>query len=161
MVRYSVRTLAAALFVSAVVAGGAARADSDDDLKDLINDCGGKVDASDIDGCLERAREIAETSPSPYLQGLTARLERQAEASADTDTKHTDASTQTAGTSSVANPSSPKSQRPGYAVAVGGEWDDQKLKTDMNTSNLAGDDAPKEIDMTDDQAAPQEPGPHS
>ncbi|HTW36022.1 MAG TPA: hypothetical protein VMD53_15495 [Rhizomicrobium sp.] len=69
-----------AAFAAAALSGGAYAGDDDDGLKTLIADCGGPdVKSDDIDSCLERAREIGETSPSPQLQSLTARLERMAE----------------------------------------------------------------------------------
>jgi hypothetical protein len=72
-----------AAFAAAVLPGSAAVAD-EDDLKTLVADCGGaSVKQDDIDSCLERARELGETSPSPVLQSLTARLERMAEKGED------------------------------------------------------------------------------
>src|SRR3974390_107395 len=52
-----------------------ARAD-EDDLKSLMADCG-KPDlaSSDILGCMERARVMADTHPSPELQHLLTQLE--------------------------------------------------------------------------------------
>lgn len=82
MARYAGWMFGAAL--GATLLAGSAYADDDDALKSLIADCGGpNVANSDIDSCLERAREIGETAPSPQLQSLTARLERRAEAAMD------------------------------------------------------------------------------
>jgi hypothetical protein len=62
------------------LAGGAYAGEDDGDLKTLLAECGGaSVSGSDIDSCLERARLMGETDPSPKLQTLTARLERKAE----------------------------------------------------------------------------------
>jgi hypothetical protein len=73
-----------AAFGAAALSASAYGADGDDGLKQLVADCGGaNVKPDDIDSCLERARELGETSPSPVLQGLTARLERMAERSDD------------------------------------------------------------------------------
>jgi hypothetical protein len=67
-------------FGAAAFAGTAYATEEEDALKDLVADCGGAdVKSSDIDSCLERARSMGETSPSPKLQGITARLERMAE----------------------------------------------------------------------------------
>jgi hypothetical protein len=69
----------AALGASALV-GSAYGAEDDDTLKTLIAECSGpNVSSPDIDGCLERARVMGETDPSPRLQTLTAKLERLAE----------------------------------------------------------------------------------
>lgn len=75
-----------AIAFGVLTSSGDARAgDNKEALRDLLADCGGpSVSPSDIDGCLERAREIDETSPSPQLQSLLAKLERQAE-DADSD----------------------------------------------------------------------------
>jgi hypothetical protein len=74
IMKWSIFAACAAVALS----GGTALAD--DDIKSLVADCGGPdVKADDIDSCLERARELGETNPSPQLQGLTARLERMAE----------------------------------------------------------------------------------
>lgn len=77
------RLLKGSVFTAMVVvalSGGARAADSDDDLKVLVAECGGpNVKADDIDSCLERARVLGEDNPSPQLQSLTAKLERIAE----------------------------------------------------------------------------------
>ena len=86
MIRIAKWSLAAALAAMAL-AGGARAADDDGDLKSLLADCNNaNIERSDIDSCLERARDISETAPSPLLQGLTARLERRAEALDDGNT---------------------------------------------------------------------------
>jgi hypothetical protein len=78
------RASACAVFAAVALPGGAYAADGDDDLKTLVAECGGpNVKMDDIDSCLERARVLGETSPSPELQGLTGRLERIAERGED------------------------------------------------------------------------------
>lgn len=80
MARIANWTMAAAVLAASTSLLGTARAGDDDDLKSLMADCGKPdVDLSDINGCLERARELSETAPSPQLQSLTAQLERRAE----------------------------------------------------------------------------------
>ncbi|HUO91390.1 MAG TPA: hypothetical protein VMU22_00630 [Rhizomicrobium sp.] len=70
--------------VAAFAMAGNAYAADDDELKTLIADCSGaNVKLDDVDSCLERARVLGEESPSPELQGLTARLERMAEQGED------------------------------------------------------------------------------
>ena len=65
---------------AAALAGSVYGADDNGELTALIAECGGaNVSASDIDGCLERARVMGESDPSPKLQSLTAKLERHAE----------------------------------------------------------------------------------
>jgi hypothetical protein len=83
MTRLTSWTFCAAL--GAVVMTGTALAD-DDTMQSLMADCGGaNVAKDDIDPCLERARELSETAPSPLLQGLTARLERRQQALDDAE----------------------------------------------------------------------------
>lgn len=75
---------ALAAFAAVALPGGVYAADGDDDVKTLVAECGGpNVKVDDIDSCLERARILGEASPSPELQGLTARLERIAERGED------------------------------------------------------------------------------
>lgn len=70
--------------LGAVALASSARADDDDTLKALVADCSGPdVKSSDVDSCLERARAMGESDPSPQLQGLTANLERIAERQQD------------------------------------------------------------------------------
>lgn len=74
-----VSALALVAALAASLPAGSAGASDSDDLKALIADCGGpNVASSEIDSCLERARELGENDPSPQLEGLTARLERRA-----------------------------------------------------------------------------------
>lgn len=68
-----------AVLGTTALAGSAYGAEDDSDLKTLLAECGVNVAASDIDSCLERARVMGEADPSPKLQTLTAKLERQAE----------------------------------------------------------------------------------
>jgi hypothetical protein len=83
MARLASWTFCAAL--GAVLMTGTALAD-DDTIQSLMADCGGpSVAKDDIDPCLERARELSETAPSPLLQGLTARLERRQQALDDAE----------------------------------------------------------------------------
>jgi hypothetical protein len=86
MTRIAKLSLAAAALGALTLAGGARAADDDGDLKALLADCGSaNIERSDINSCLERARDISESAPSPQLQTLTARLERRAEALDDGD----------------------------------------------------------------------------
>lgn len=65
---------------AAMTAGSACAAEDDTELKTLVAECGGaNVNPDDIDSCLERARVMGEANPSPQLQTMTAKLERQAE----------------------------------------------------------------------------------
>jgi hypothetical protein len=83
MTRLASITFCAAL--GAALFAGSALAD-DDTIQSLMADCGGpNVAKDDINSCLERARELGDTAPSPQLQGLTARLERRAEALDDAE----------------------------------------------------------------------------
>jgi hypothetical protein len=76
--------LAALSLVAAALPARAGIWGDDDDLKSVMADCNRPDLAADtIDSCLERARVLNETSPSPQLPSLTARLERRAEALRD------------------------------------------------------------------------------
>src|SRR5215469_15582099 len=86
MTRIAKWSLAAMALGAMAFAGGARAADEDSDLKALLSDCGSaNIERSDIDSCLERARDISENAPSAQLQTLTARLERRAEALDDAE----------------------------------------------------------------------------
>ncbi|HKD20857.1 MAG TPA: hypothetical protein VKB71_02535 [Rhizomicrobium sp.] len=86
MTRIAKWSLAAMALGAMAFAGGARAADEDSDLKALLADCGSaNIERSDIDSCLERARDISENAPSAQLQTLTARLERRAEALDDAE----------------------------------------------------------------------------
>ncbi len=82
MVRIVFCTLLAALALGLIAPGGAARAEDadDEDFNAFLADCDHPdVPMSDIDSCLDRARDFAESRPSPQLQSVTARLERRSE----------------------------------------------------------------------------------
>jgi hypothetical protein len=86
MTRIAKLSLAAAALGALTLAGGARAADENGDLKSLLADCGSaNIERSDIDSCLERARDISEDAPSAQLSSLTARLERRAEALDDAE----------------------------------------------------------------------------
>jgi hypothetical protein len=60
--------------------GAPAQAAGPDSADAVLADCGGAaLPRSAVDSCLERARVLDETSPSPQLQSLEAQLSRQAE----------------------------------------------------------------------------------
>ena len=68
-----------ALALGAAMTATAANAD-DDDFKSLMADCNRPdIPLSDIDGCIERARVLDETHPSPKLGHLLTQLERRSE----------------------------------------------------------------------------------
>ena len=67
--------LALALLLSCALAPSAFAGDGDD-AASIMADCGGSdLPASAVDSCLERARVLDETDPSPQLQSLEAKLE--------------------------------------------------------------------------------------
>jgi hypothetical protein len=67
------------LAASPAVAQNYTVTDDDTALSKLNADCGGTdLPDSQIDSCLERARVLDETNPSPGLETLTARLEQRA-----------------------------------------------------------------------------------
>lgn len=63
----------------AAVLPGAARSAAGDTEQAVLADCGQSgMAASAVDSCLERARILDETSPSPQIESLIARLETDA-----------------------------------------------------------------------------------
>jgi hypothetical protein len=70
-----------ALFPICVLSlGASAQAAGPDSADAVLADCGGAaLPRSAVDSCLERARILDETNPSPQLQSLEAQLSRQAE----------------------------------------------------------------------------------
>jgi len=74
-------SLMAVLVVGATSIGAPARAgQADDELASMTADCTAPdLPRQALDICLERARTLAETDPSPRLQALEARLELEAE----------------------------------------------------------------------------------
>ncbi len=82
MLRFCLGSLIGALALSTGLLSTAARANDDDDFKSLMADCNRPdLEASDISGCMERARVLDETRPSPQLEHLLTHLERLTEGS--------------------------------------------------------------------------------
>jgi hypothetical protein len=82
MLRSGLGSLMAALALgAALLSVTVARADdTDDDFKSLMADCNRPdLPASDINDCMERARVLDESRPSPQLQHLLTQLERRTE----------------------------------------------------------------------------------
>jgi hypothetical protein len=149
----------------ALICAGAARAsDDDDDLKELMADCGGAhIELSDVDGCLERARVLGETRPSPQLQSLMTRLERRTEDSDDTPASPPEPATRSphvlatpAAAAGDVPPGKPGDPTYSQATAAGAERD--KVSADLDASNIGDADAaaPKEIEGND-TLVPAEP----
>ena len=64
----------------------AAAVAADSEIAAVLSDCGASnLPMSSVDACLERVRVIDETSPSPELQSLEARLEEQKHGKMSTD----------------------------------------------------------------------------
>lgn len=85
MSRYGLGCFFAALGLAAIAVAPAAAGD-DDDYKSLMADCDKPdVERSDIRDCMERARVMDETQPSPQLQRLLTQLERRSEDLGDGD----------------------------------------------------------------------------
>jgi hypothetical protein len=76
----SLKGLLAALAFGAAMTATAAIADDEDDYRSLMADCNRPdLPLSDINGCMERARVLDESRPSPQLQHLLTQLERRSE----------------------------------------------------------------------------------
>jgi hypothetical protein len=72
--------LLAAFAIGAAMTATSAIANDDDDYRSLMADCSRPdLPLSDIDGCMERARVLDESRPSPKLQHLLYQLERRTE----------------------------------------------------------------------------------
>src|SRR5579863_8189036 len=84
----SLKGLLVALALGAAMTATAAIADDDDDYRSLMADCNHpNLPLSDVDGCIERARELDESRPSPQLQHLLTQLERRSEQPDSSDSK--------------------------------------------------------------------------
>jgi len=84
----SLKGLLVALAFGAAMTATAAIADDDDDFKSLMTDCNRPdLPLSDINGCIERARVLDETRPSPQLEHLLTQLERRTEQTDAPDSK--------------------------------------------------------------------------
>lgn len=132
----------------AVLLPGWARADSDDDdYKAFVTECGrADVPLDDIDDCLERSREFADTRPSPELQTITARLERRSEEGDAGDAKPAVAASASGAPQALSGTSTAANTRPAPA-------DTAAIPTDSHSEEVA----PREYDGGDD-TAPPEPG---
>ena len=84
MIRLSLAgSLTAALLVSAAPAYAA---DADDTAAEVMRDCGGdSLPRDQVSSCLERARVLDQSSPSPELQSLEAKLEQRVRSGPDDD----------------------------------------------------------------------------
>ena len=81
MVRLGFAGLTAALLVSAAPVYAAP---GDDTPAEVMRDCGGdSLPRDEVSSCLERARVLDQSSPSPELQSLEARLEQRVKAAPD------------------------------------------------------------------------------
>jgi hypothetical protein len=85
MIRLGFAGLTAVLLASA---GPAVAASGDDTPAEVMRDCGGdSLPRDEVSSCLERARVLDQSNPSPQLQSLEARLEQRVKASPeDADT---------------------------------------------------------------------------
>ena len=118
MSRIGTGCLSAALFAGTLVAAPAARAD-DDDIKTLMADCDHPdLPASDIRDCMERAREMDVSDPSPQLQRLLTQLERRSEYLEGRDAKPAPASTATSAPHDLMGATA-SSATPDFAVKAG------------------------------------------
>jgi hypothetical protein len=148
-------SLMVALALAVTASATCARAD-DDDYKSLMADCNrADLPASDINGCIERARELDDARPSPQLQRLLTHLERRSEDVEGTDTSKS--STPASGAphallgATNASTLSSLSERPGAGPQSSGR--------DVQPREFQGPEdsqAPTEFDGGDD-ATPSEP----
>lgn len=148
MARFRYLTVLPPMFACVLATAGAARADDAADFKSLMEDCSrSDLAISDINDCLERARVLSETSPSPQLITLTARLERIAESELD------GAAPARQGTSTPAASPPAAPHDTAFLVKIRAEEHEQQAPVEITV-----DDAypPTEVEAPDDTGPPAE-----
>jgi hypothetical protein len=156
---------------------GSARASDDDDLKTLIADCGGpNLQFDDVKPCLERARVLDESRPTPELLRLMTQLEQRLEEGESANGNSQTPSTTANGSphSLGALPEAAKARSDGLLTgataplfaqaaepqAIESDAEQDGLNRDMEASRVDDSDggAPSEI-AVDDPGPPPESGP--
>jgi hypothetical protein len=159
------------VLAAGIAFAGTARADDDDDYRDFLKDCNVPgLPYEDAKSCLERARVLDEDRPSPQLQGVMARLEREIEATEDGTPPPTApaAAPASAAPRSLLTPSASASRSSAKAVdraasAATDSPDRDQLEADYEAAGraVAEDVAPREPGIGDgSDAAVEHYAPH-
>ena len=168
MARISCWPFAVVLLAGAMTFAGAARASDDDDFKALMVDCGGpNLQFDDVKSCLERARVLDETRPTPELLRLMTQLEQRLEDGENANSNPQPPAATANGSPRALNPLSETANEPSDGRQVGAVVvrasepgaEQDALNRDMEASRVEeSDGAPPTEIAIDDPGPPPEPG---
>jgi hypothetical protein len=133
-----------------------------DDANSIMADCGGAdMSASVLDSCLERARVLDETDPSPQLQSLEARLEERetGQANPASPTQAAPPPVSDAASSYAARGYESVGSQPGEGLQPDAAEPDQESPAAQNarTGGVAASDDPQPDDNADAHGPSAEP----
>ena len=146
----------------------------DDDFKTLMADCGrADLASSDISECLERARVMDDTRPSPDLERLLTQLERRLEDASDAaEAGKPSGSAVTGGPRTLQGAPAAKTVNPSYAVSanapapkpaasqsfLGSAWQSiSNLADDLDPGARSPSDDPLPVEVAAPEAASAPP----